>query len=78
MTALTEGMVPGITLWGNARKLAEDENLRGLNSAQFENVRLEPGLYGISAWTVRGGGCYRLEVTAKGVIGQTIVPQLLR
>ena len=42
-------MAPGLTLWGNARKLAEDENPRGLNFAQFEDVRLEPGLYGISA-----------------------------
>ena len=64
MTAQAEGMAPGLTLWGNARKLAEDENPRGLNFAQFEDVRLEPGLYGISAWTVRGEGCYRLEVSA--------------
>ena len=49
MTAQAEGMAPGLTLWGNARKLAEDENPRGLNFAQFEDVRLDPGLYGISA-----------------------------
>ena len=62
MAALRLGLVPGLTLFDiNGNEVATDENARDADLAQLPNVNLGPGLYSISAWSVRGGGCYTLE-----------------
>ena len=62
MTATQHDMVPGLTLFDYAGiELATDENVFGTNIAQLENMSLGPGLYFISAWSVRREGCFSLE-----------------
>ena len=68
MTATSGNLVPGLKLWDNdATKLEDDENDNGLNIAEMEDIELEPGLYWIDAWSVRGGGRYELEVSGDGL-----------
>ena len=63
VTANQHDMVPGLTLFDNAgMELATDENVFGFNLAKLEIVSLGPGLYRISVWSVRRGGCYALEI----------------
>ena len=62
MTATQHDMAPGLTLYDDAGlELATDANEYGINLAELRNVNLGPGLYRISAWSVRRGGCYSLE-----------------
>ena len=57
-------MRPGLSLHrDDGNKAVKDQKSRGgSNTAEFTNVDLGPGLYTISAWTVSGGGNYKLEV----------------
>ena len=64
MTATGGDMAPGLTLWDNdAEEMAQDENATGFNMAELESLALEPGLFWIAAWTVRGGGSFELQVS---------------
>ncbi|MYD08560.1 MAG: SH3 domain-containing protein, partial [Chloroflexi bacterium] len=74
MTALSRGMVPGLTLWGSGNELVTDSNEGGGNVAELEQVELDAGLYEISAWTVRGGGRYKLQVYNGGLPAISIPP----
>ena len=61
-------MVPGLTLWPySGDPKGRDPNDGELNVAQLDLVDLGTGLYIISAWTVRGSGCYTLEVVEGGL-----------
>ena len=61
-------LVPGLTVFTHAGgPRGRDPNISELNSAQLDNLPLERGLYIISAWSVRGSGCYTLQVVAGGL-----------
>ncbi|MCY4061887.1 MAG: SH3 domain-containing protein [Chloroflexi bacterium] len=57
----TEIMVPALTLWDSAgNELKTDKNDSEERVAQLNVSNPQPGLYTVSAWTVRGKGCYTL------------------
>ncbi len=59
----TEIMVPALTLWDSAgNEFKTDKNDSEEQVAQLSVYNPQPGLYTVSAWTVRGKGCYTLAV----------------
>ena len=64
-------LVPGLSVFkqadGPPDRRGRDANSGELNTAQLDNLPLERGLYIISAWSLRGFGCYTLEVAVDGL-----------
>ena len=74
MTAIRPGnVVPGLDLWGGGVKQAFDANTNEGAVAQIVDKELPAGAYSVSAYSVRGWGAYRLQMTITE-IGEAIEP----
>ena len=62
LTSTELNMVPGLTLWNSAGDEVATDSNNDDAVAKLRERTLEPDLYTISAWTIRGGGAYSLKV----------------
>ena len=71
VSADTKFMVPGLTLWNDSGgELATDTNVESVNIAELNEVELGAGVYIASAWSVRGYGCFTMEIV-EGALNPT-------